>query len=156
MEIFVANEQPRSVDESALSTLAWHALESEDLDDGVEVELVGAPEALRAVAEAAVRAAGLGDGHLSVSLVEAERMAELNAEHRGRAEPTDVLSFPVDGAGAAAGPRELGDVVICPELTADLREAVVHGVLHLCGFDHETDEGEMLELQERVMLALRS
>jgi probable rRNA maturation factor len=67
-----------------------------------------------------------------------------------------VLSFPIDGGGAlAAGPRELGDVVICPEHTEDLVEAVVHGVLHLCGYDHETDSGEMLALQDRVMEELR-
>ena len=52
-----------------------------------------------------------------------------------------MLSFPVDEAGPAAGPRELGDVVICPEHTEDLTEAVVHGVLHLCGYDHESDDG---------------
>ena len=51
----------------------------------------------------------------------------------------------------AAGPRELGDVVICPDHTEDLTEAVVHGVLHLCGYDHETDAGEMLSLQRRVL-----
>ena len=45
-------------------------------------------------------------------------------------------------------------MVICPEHTADLREAVVHGVLHLCGYDHETDDGEMLELQRRVLASL--
>jgi len=44
-------------------------------------------------------------------------------------------------------PRELGDIVICPECTADVREAVVHGMLHLLGMDHETDDGEMLSLQ---------
>ena len=62
-----------------------------------------------------------------------------------------MLSFPVDESGPAAGPRELGDVVICPEHTEDLTEAVVHGVLHLCGYDHETDGGEMLALQGRVL-----
>ena len=66
-----------------------------------------------------------------------------------------MLSFPVDGVGASVGPRELGDVVICPSQTADLEEAVVHGVLHLCGYDHETDDGEMLALQDRVMEELR-
>ena len=66
-----------------------------------------------------------------------------------------MLSFPVDGTGDAAGPRELGDVVICEAETADLDEAVVHGVLHLCGYDHETDDGEMLALQDRVMAELR-
>jgi probable rRNA maturation factor len=62
-----------------------------------------------------------------------------------------VLSFPVDEAGPPVGPRELGDVVICPEHTEDLTEAVVHGVLHLCGYDHEVDDGEMLALQQRVL-----
>jgi probable rRNA maturation factor len=81
-------------------------------------------------------------------------MRELNREHRALDEPTDVLSFPVDEADAAVGPRELGDVVICPELTEDLSEAVVHGVLHLCGYDHETDAGEMLDLQRRVLASL--
>ena len=62
-----------------------------------------------------------------------------------------MLSFPVDESAPVAGPRELGDVVICPEHTEDLTEAVVHGVLHLCGHDHEVDGGEMLALQARVM-----
>jgi probable rRNA maturation factor len=62
-----------------------------------------------------------------------------------------VLSFPIDEDGPSDGPRELGDVVICPEHTEDLIEAVVHGVLHLCGYDHETDDGEMLALQRRVL-----
>jgi probable rRNA maturation factor len=62
-----------------------------------------------------------------------------------------VLSFPVDEGRPAAGPPELGDVVVCPEHAADLVEAVVHGVLHLCGYDHETDEGEMLALQAAIM-----
>jgi probable rRNA maturation factor len=74
--------------------------------------------------------------------------------HRGIDRPTDVLSFPVDGTGPAAGPRELGDVVISADDTADITEAVVHGVLHLCGYDHENDKGEMLALQERVLVAL--
>ena len=65
-----------------------------------------------------------------------------------------MLSFPVDEAAWAAGPRELGDVVICPEHTEDLSAAVVHGVLHLCGYDHETDEGEMLRLQDEIMRKL--
>ena len=65
-----------------------------------------------------------------------------------------MLAFPVDESAPAAGPRELGDVVICPDHTEDLTEAVVHGVLHLCGYDHETDEGEMLDLQRRVLAGL--
>jgi probable rRNA maturation factor len=82
-------------------------------------------------------------------------MTRLNREHRGVDAPTDVLSFPVDEKAPVAGPRELGDVVICPKHTADLVEAVVHGVLHLCGYDHETDDGQMLALQDDVMEGLR-
>jgi probable rRNA maturation factor len=80
-----------------------------------------------------------------------DEIRRLNREHRGRDRPTDVLAFPVDEAGVAMGPRELGDVVICPQYTEDLVEAVVHGVLHLCGYDHETDAGEMLAVQARVL-----
>ena len=70
---------------------------------------------------------------MAVEFVSAERIAELNAEHRGKNGPTDVLSFPDRRGGPVAGPRELGDIVICPEHTADLREAIVHGALHLTG-----------------------
>ena len=115
------------------------------------IDLADVPPELRDAALAALHAAGVADGHLSVELVPESRIAELNREHRGLDEFTDVLSFPVDGAGEIAGPRELGDVVICPEHTADVIEATIHGVLHLCGFDHETDSGEMLALQSRVM-----
>ena len=97
---------------------------------------------------------GVEEGHLALALVGEDRMRRLNAEHRGRDAPTDVLSFPVDLEPPAAGPRELGDVVICPEHTHDLDEAVVHGVLHLCGYDHERDDGEMLALQDRIMEGL--
>ena len=112
------------------------------------------PEELREPALAALRAAGVEDGHLAIEFVDAGRIHELNRAHRGIDRPTDVLSFPVDEAGPSAGPRELGDVVISPEHTDDLTEAVVHGVLHLCGYDHESDEGEMLALQRRVLEAL--
>ncbi len=104
--------------------------------------------------EATLGAAGVRDGHLSLELVDSERIRELNREHRGKDEPTDVLSFPIDGAGPSAGPRELGDVVICPEHTEDVTEATVHGMLHLCGYDHESDDGEMLALQSRIMASL--
>ena len=81
-----------------------------------------------------------------------ERIRELNREHRGRDTATDVLSFPVDGGGPpAAAPRELGDVVICPDMTGDVRESVVHGALHLAGMDHERDDGEMLALQAEIL-----
>jgi probable rRNA maturation factor len=96
----------------------------------------------------------VADGHVAVGFVDEAEIRSLNAAHRSKDEATDVLSFPVDGAGPVAGPRELGDVVICPEHTDDIVEAVVHGVLHLCGYDHETDAGEMLALQQRVLAEL--
>ena len=120
-----------------------------------EIEVIGGSDALVAPARAALSAAGVSDGHLSIAFVSASEIASLNQEHRGNEGVTDVLSFPVDGTGSSAGPRELGDVVICSEQTVDLEEAVVHGVLHLCGYDHETDDGEMLALQDRVMEELR-
>jgi probable rRNA maturation factor len=122
----------------------------------------------------AAASAGVQQGHLAIEFVDAERITQLNAEYRKQPTPTDVLSFPVDGADVIAGAeslrvtepiageesevqsttgdiRELGDVVICPEHTVDLREAIVHGVLHLLGMDHETDNGEMLALQRELL-----
>ena len=117
----------------------------------MSVDLSDVPLDLRHSVVEALAAAGVDDGHLAVELVDAARIQELNREHRGRDAPTDVLAFPVDEAGPTAGPRELGDVAVCPEHCSDVTEAAVHGVLHLCGYDHETDEGEMLALQARVM-----
>ena len=101
----------------------------------------------------AAASAGIEDGHLAVEFVAPARIAELNGAHRGKDGPTDVLSFPVDESGwvGTGIPRELGDVVICPEHTEDLLEAVVHGVLHLTGMDHETDDGEMLAVQAEIV-----
>jgi probable rRNA maturation factor len=100
----------------------------------------------------AVATAGVRDGHVAIAFVDAERIAELNAEHRGKEGPTDVLSFPIDEAELdVPGPRELGDVVICPPHTENIREAIVHGALHLVGMDHETDDGEMLAIQAEIL-----
>ena len=66
-------------------------------------------------------------------------MRTLNYAARGVDEATDVLAFPIDDQPHETGPRELGDVFICPEKATDVTEAAVHGTLHLCGFDHETD-----------------
>jgi probable rRNA maturation factor len=122
----------------------------------LELDIVGpAPlpaQEIERLASLAAASAGVAEGHLAVEFVDAKRIRELNREHRGLDVPTDVLSFPIDGAEAvAAGPRELGDVVICPEHTVELREAVVHGVLHLVGMDHEVDDGEMLALQRELL-----
>jgi probable rRNA maturation factor len=99
----------------------------------------------------ALSSAGIGDGHVAIEFVDEQRIRELNRDYRRLDEPTDVLSFGVDEDGDPAGPRELGDIVICPTQTGDLREAIVHGALHLSGMDHETDEGEMLALQAELM-----
>jgi probable rRNA maturation factor len=121
----------------------------------VTVDLTDVPADLRSPVAAALEAAGVSEGHLAVEIVDAERIRELNRDHRGKDAPTDVLAFPIDELDPVAGPRELGDVAICPEHCSDVAEAAVHGVLHLCGYDHETDEGEMLELQGRVLAGLR-
>ena len=99
----------------------------------------------------ALSSAAIEEGHVAVDFVGEKRIRDLNREHRRIDEPTDVLSFGIDEDRPALGPRELGDIVICPEHTANLREAVVHGALHLAGMDHETDEGEMLALQAELM-----
>jgi probable rRNA maturation factor len=119
------------------------------------VDLADVPAELRDAVAASLAAAGVADGHIAVELVDAERIRELNRVHRDNDAPTDVLAFPLDGPGPTAGPRELGDVAICPRHCTNVVEAAIHGTLHLCGMDHETDDGEMLALQARVMAALR-
>ncbi|HMD51751.1 MAG TPA: rRNA maturation RNase YbeY [Solirubrobacteraceae bacterium] len=140
----------------------------------LDVEVLGArlppdappPAEVRRLCVAAAARAGVNEGHVAIEFVDADRIAELNARHRGRPHATDVLSFPIDGAVALSPvdgegsplpgsspppPRELGDVVICPEHCSDLSEAIVHGVLHLLGMDHERDDGEMLALQRELL-----
>src|SRR5690606_25934259 len=103
------------------------------------LDLEDVPVEFRAAVAAALAAAGVAQGHVALQLVDETRMRELNRDHRGRDRPTDVLSFPIDELEPVAGPRELGDIVICPEHCDDLVEAAVHGALHLCGYDHEVD-----------------
>ena len=121
----------------------------------MSVDLADVPPDLRGPVAAALEAAGVGDGHLAVEIVDPKRIQMLNRDHRGKDTPTDVLAFPIDELEPVAGPRELGDVAICPEHCSDMTEAAIHGTLHLCGFDHETDAGEMLELQGSVLAGLR-
>jgi probable rRNA maturation factor len=132
------------------------SLEVEVLDPELATgrdDLPSEPEIVRLVS-LAIATAGVHDGHVAISFVDADRIAELNVEHRGKEGPTDVLSFPIDEADIVPGPptlRELGDVVICPQHTENIREAIVHGALHLVGMDHETDEGEMLAVQAELL-----
>jgi probable rRNA maturation factor len=130
----------------------------------LDVEVIGidslgpdAPPAaaLEELCGLAISSAGIDEGHLAIEFVGEDRIRELNREHRGVDEPTDVLSFAIDGNGASAGPRELGDIVICAECTEDILEAVVHGALHLSGMDHERDDGEMLALQAELLRWVR-
>ncbi len=146
----------------------------------IDVEVFGAdlapeappPREIRGLCARAAASRGLDSGHLAIEFVGAPRIAELNLRHRGEQGPTDVLSFPLDGIGGALTgapgpgargeargqappPRELGDIVICPQHTHDVREAIVHGMLHLLGMDHERDDGEMLALQEQLLAATR-
>ena len=113
---------------------------------------IPAPAQVQALCTLAAEAAGVEQGHIAIEFVDEQRIAQLNDRHRGRNTPTDVLSFPIDGVGSSAGPRELGDVIICLEHTHDVREAIVHGVLHLLGMDHEVDDGEMLALQQELLI----
>jgi probable rRNA maturation factor len=120
---------------------------------GIESITTDGPSAveLEELCALALSSAGIEEGHVAIEFVDEDRSRELNREYRRIDDATDVLSFGIDQDGAAAGPRELGDIVICPPRTEDLREAVVHGALHLSGMDHETDEGEMLALQAELM-----
>jgi probable rRNA maturation factor len=120
----------------------------------LSIDLDDVPPHLRDAVAAALAAAGVADGHLAVEIVAADRIQALNREHRGKDAPTDVLAFPIDELEPVPGPRELGDVAICPEHCSDVTEAAVHGVLHLCGYDHEVDGGEMLALQAEVLAGL--
>ena len=125
----------------------------------LEIDVIGnalPPGRVQEAVAYAAASAGIEEGHVAIEFVDGERIAELNETWRDKVGPTDVLSFPVDeDDGDPLGERELGDVFICPEYTSDLVEAVVHGVLHLTGMDHEQDEGEMLAVQAEIMGWLR-
>jgi probable rRNA maturation factor len=117
--------------------------------------------ALVNVARATLRAEGLESAELSISLVEEAEIEDLHMRYMDEAGPTDVLSFPLDdGDGGEDSVRILGDVVIAPSVAArnnpddpdgELRLLLVHGILHLLGFDHQSDEqrAEMWARQER-------
>ena len=96
-------------------------------------------------------AEGIESGDLGVALVAPAEMRTLKREHLGIDEPTDVLSFPIDGKNDLAPglPRQLGDVVLCPEIVGEAwRPPLVHGLLHLLGYDH----GEEMERRDANLL----
>jgi probable rRNA maturation factor len=104
---------------------------------------------------------------VTVCFVDDSEIARLNRKFRGKPTPTDVLSFPANGAGAAEFPQQrgesvLGDIAISPQaarrnakrfgrtLNEELRILILHGVLHLVGYDHEADNGEMDRIETRL------
>ena len=131
MDVFVANEQTQQVDEARLSRLATHVLQAEEVDEEAE---------------------------LSVLLVGSDHIRKLNARFAGDDYATDVLSFPMMEDDESS--LLLGDVVICPEIAAtnaaklghdvarELDTLLVHGTLHLLGYDHD-DEEEKARMEER-------
>jgi probable rRNA maturation factor len=99
-----------------------------------------------------LRAEGIVDGELGIAFVAPEESRSLKREHLGIDEPTDVLSFPIDGRDALPEglPRALGDVVLCPQVVGDeWRRPLAHGLLHLLGYDH----GQQMEAREQELLA---
>lgn len=101
---------------------------------------------------------GITRATLGLMVIGPEQMAEINRTHRHTPTPTDVLAFPVDGPDLAEGwpedgpAPELGDIIICPKAAQESLETLaVHGLLHLLGYDHETDAGQMLRLQDDLM-----
>ena len=117
---------------------------------------VDEPAAAAAV-RSALAAEGVQSGEVGVAFVDERRIAELNAEHRGKPSATDVLSFPIDGRALLPDgvPRQLGDLVVCPAVASaegtPIATLLVHGVLHLVGYDHEIDGGAMLVRQNELL-----
>ena len=114
---------------------------------GVEVDETAAIE----LAARVLRAEGIADGELGLAFVAPDEMRALKRDHLGIDEPTDVLSFPIDGRDELPDglPRALGDVVLCPHVVGERwREPLAHGLLHLLGYDH----GDRMESRERELL----
>jgi probable rRNA maturation factor len=115
---------------------------------GVDVDEEGVTSLARTVLEAE----GIEEGELGLAFVGPEEMRLLKREHLGIDEPTDVLSFPIDGRSRIPDgvPRQLGDAVLCPHVVGeDWREPLVHGLLHLLGYEH----GSKMEEREKAWRA---
>ena len=112
---------------------------------GIQVDEDGAADLARLV----LGAEGVEDGELGIAFVLPDEIRTLKKEHLGIDEVTDVLSFPLDARDElpAGTPRALGDVVLCPQVVgSEWRGPLVHGLLHLLGYDH----GKAMEARERV------
>jgi probable rRNA maturation factor len=115
---------------------------------GVEVEA----DAAVALARSLLAAEGVDEGELGLAFVGPDEMRALKSEHLGIDEPTDVLSFPIDGRDALPDgvPRQLGDAILCPQVIGEAwRSPLVHGLLHLLGYEH----GLEMEAREAALLA---
>ena len=114
---------------------------------GEEVDAAGAAQLARRV----LAAEGIEDGELGLAFVPPEESRALKLEHLGIDEATDVLSFPLDGRDELPEgmPRALGDLVLCPQVVGDAwRQPLVHGLLHLLGYEH----GDEMEAREAELL----
>jgi probable rRNA maturation factor len=114
---------------------------------GEVVDAAGAESLAREV----LTAEGIGAGDLGIAFATPSEMRALKLQHLGIEEGTDVLSFPIDGRDQLPEgvPRQLGDVVLCPQVVGDAwRAPLVHGLLHLLGYDH----GQEMERRERELV----
>jgi probable rRNA maturation factor len=112
---------------------------------GAQLDTAAAAELIRAV----LRGEGIDNGELGLQLVPPDEIRVLKREHLGIDEETDALAFPIDGNDPLPDgmPRQLGDVVLCPQVVGDAWQApLVHAVLHLVGYDH----GDEMEARERT------
>ena len=114
---------------------------------GIDVDEEGA----RQLAQHVLTAEGIDEAELGISFVDRDAIRALKRDHLGIDEPTDVLSFPIDGRDEVPEgvPRALGDVVICPQVVGDeWRWPLAHGLLHLLGYDH----GDEMSAREEMLL----
>ena len=112
---------------------------------GIDVD----EQAVRRLAHGVLAGEGVESGELGIAFVGPDEIRALKAQHLGVEEATDVLSFPIDGRGEIPPglPRQLGDAVVCPQVTGEAwRRPLVHGLLHLLGYGH----GSEMEAREEA------